>query len=273
MNQFQQILTNLYESIIQGVTDWTPRVILGLVLTVVAVLVARIITRILRFALRRLDVDRLLAKAGMTQTLARLGLTRTVSEVVPTGVYYWLLLLFARTGADSMGLEPVSSAIGSFMAYLPSVFAALLIVLLGSSGAQLASRVVTDGARNSGIEFAKPLGALVGAVVMTVVALMALAQLRVETQIVHLVVSGILGVIVLGLGLSFGLGSRDVTRNILAGFYARKTFGSGDEVEIQGKRGTLVGITATQALLDVDGETYAFANSVFLDTVASRKTR
>lgn len=271
MNQVRQILSDLYASILQGVTDWTPRLVLGIVLIVVAIIIAKVIAAILRSTLRKIDVDGLLAKAGMKDTLGRIGLTRPVSEVLPKIVYYLLLLLFARTGADSMGLAPVAGAIGSFMAYLPNVFAALLIVLLGSSAAQFASRVVTDGARNSGIEFAKPLGAMVGAVIMTVVALMALAQLRVDTEIVYLVVSGILAAMVLAFGLSFGLGSRDVTRNILAGFYARKTFVSGDEVEIEGKRGTLLGITATQTLLEANGETFAFANSVFLDSVTMRK--
>jgi len=272
MNQVQEILTSLYASILQGVTDWTPKVVLGLVLTVVAIVLAKVVTGLLRSFLRRIDIDGLLQKVGTKDALGRLGITRPVGVLIPKIVYYLLLLLFARTAADSMGLLPVSSAIGSFLAYLPSVFAALVIILLGSSAAQMASRVVTDGARNSGIEFARPLGGIVGAVVMTVVGLTALAQLRVDTEIVHLVVSGILAGLVLALGLSFGLGSKDVTRNILAGFYARKTFMAGDEVEIGGRRGTLVGINATQTLLEANGETVAFANSIFLDSVTSKRT-
>lgn len=270
MTQVQDVLTNLYASIVQGVTDWTPRVVLGLVLAIIAILLARIVTWMLRSFLRRIDIDGLLQKLGTKDTLGRLGVSQPLSVLLPKVVYYLLLLLFARTAAESMGLQPVSSAIGSFLAYLPSVFAALLIVLLGSSAAQLASRVVTEGARNSGIEFARPLGGIVGTVVMTIVGLTALAQLRVDTEIVHLVVSGILAGLVLALGLSFGLGSRDVTRNILAGFYARKTFASGDRVEIEGHRGTLLGITATQTLVESDGNTVAFANSIFLDSVTSR---
>ncbi len=272
MNQVQEILQNLYASMLQGITDWTPKVVLGILLAIIAVVIAKVVTALLRSFLRRIDFDGLLVRAGLKDTLARLGVSRPVSEVLPKIVYYLLLLLFARTAADSMGLLPLSSAIGSFLAYLPNIFGALIIVLFGSAAAQFASRVVTEGARNSGIEFARPLGAIVGGVVLTVVGLTALAQLRVDTEIVHLVVTGILAFFVLALGLSFGLGSRDVTRNILAGFYARKAFGAGDEVEIEGRRGTLLGIMATQTLLEANGETVSFANSVFLDSITTRRS-
>jgi len=194
--------------------------------------------------------------------------TQSINDVTPRIVYYLILVLFVRTAADAMGLDAVSSAIGSFMAYLPNVFAALVIVLLGTAAAGAASSMVARSAANSGIDFAGSLGTLVGAVVMTVVAIMAIGQLRVDTEIVRLVITGILAGLVLALGLSFGLGSRDITRNILAGFYARKTFEIGAEVEVAGESGVLAAITPTQTLLERDGQIIAVANTAFLESVA-----
>ena len=67
-------------------------------------------------------------------------------------------------------------------------------------------------------------------------------------QIVRILTWSTLGCMVLAFGLSFGLGTRDITRNIIAGFYVRKT-----------------AITPTQTLLDQDGTMIAVANSVFLE--------
>ena len=72
------------------------------------------------------------------------------------------------------------------------------------------------------------------------------------------------------LGLAFGLGSRDVTRNILAGFYARKTFDLGKEIEIRGERGELKSITPTQTLFQQGDRVVAVANSVFLEEVVKQ---
>jgi small-conductance mechanosensitive channel len=69
----------------------------------------------------------------------------------------------------------------------------------------------------------------------------------------------------LAFGLSVGLGTRDITRNVLAGFYARKIFSPGDTLEIRGERGVLKAITATQTLIEQASGLVSVANSAFLD--------
>lgn len=260
-------LTTLFESIRDNVVLWTPRILLGLVLFVLALVVSRMIARVLRTVLRRIGLDALLERTGVSSTLARMGVSKPLSEVLSRVAYYLILLLFVRTAADAMGLDPISSAIGTFLAYLPNVFAAVVLVLFGASAAQVASGVVTRAAENSGIEFAKPLGRMVGALILTVVGLMAVAQLRVDTQIVYLVVSGIMAGLVLALGLSFGLGSRDIARNILAGFYARRSLPTGADLQIGDDRGRLLGVGPTQTLLGDEGGTTVVPNTVFLEQV------
>ena len=264
----QEYLSTLGSTLVENLTVWTPRVILGLILFVVALVVSRVLARILRSILRRVGLDALLDRLGITATLNRLGISRPASEILPKVLYYLILILVVRTAADAMGLFAISSAIGTFMAYLPNVFAAVLIMVLGATAAQVASGVVTRAAENSGIEFAKPLGGIVAALIMTMVGLMAIGQLKVDAQIVYLVVSGLMACLVLALGLSFGLGSRDVTRNILAGYYTRRTIPAGAEVEVGSQRGTLVGVGATQTLLESTTGTTVVPNGVFLDEVA-----
>lgn len=71
-------------------------------------------------------------------------------------------------------------------------------------------------------------------------------------------------------GLSFGLGTRDVTRNILAGFYARKILRIGEKVEIAGQQGILKAITPTHTLIQSDERTITIANSNFLDQISKQ---
>jgi small-conductance mechanosensitive channel len=55
-----------------------------------------------------------------------------------------------------------------------------------------------------------------------------------------------------GLALAFGLGGRDVARNVLAGFYAREQFATGDTLLIDGEEGTLEGIGTLNTEIHVD---------------------
>ena len=61
-----------------------------------------------------------------------------------------------------------------------------------------------------------------------------------------------------------------MTRNILAGFYARKTFEMGRDLEVLGEIGKLVAITPTQTLLQQGERVVAVSNAVFLDEVVKQ---
>jgi small-conductance mechanosensitive channel len=97
---------------------------------------------------------------------------------------------------------------------------------------------------------------------------MAVAQLKIDTEIIRIVTSLLLAGMALAFGLSFGLGSRELTRNIIAGFYARKVLRVGETIEVAGERGLLESITSTHALIRTDAQTVTVANARLLDEVA-----
>ncbi len=245
--------------------DVLPRLATGLAIVIGLLIAARLAERFLRSFLVRVQFDSLLKQAGIDKTLQRLGIRQSPAHVLPRFAYYLLLLFFARIGADVLGLTAVSDAIASMFAYLPNVIAALLMLAVGTSVAQFAGRAVAQSAQESGIDFAKSLGSIVSGLIMFVVGIMAIAQLKIDTDMVRIFTICLLSGFSLAFGLSFGLGTRDITRNILAGFYARKLFQPGDTVEIRGYRGVIKGITATQTLIEQEQGVVMFANTVFLD--------
>lgn len=245
--------------------DVLPRVVTGLAIVLALLVAARFAERILRAVLVRVQFDGLLQRAGIDRTLLRLGIRQSPAQVLPRFAYYLLLLFFAQIGADVLGLVAVREAIGSLFAYLPNVLAAALLLSVGSSVAQFAGQAVTQAASETGIDFARPLGSMVTGLIMFVIGIMAIAQLKIDTDMVRIFTICLLSGFALAFGLSFGLGTRDVTRNILAGFYARKLFQPGDSVEIRGHRGVLKAITATQTVVEHGQGVVVVANSVFLD--------
>ena len=269
MNLRDQLLET-WNGLIESVVAWTPRIAVGIVLFIVAIVVAKLVERVLRGVLTRLKFDALVSKVGIDQAIQKIGIRQSINQFVPRLVYFLLLILFARTGADALGLTPISSAIASFMGYLPNIVAALLILVLGSAASQFAGRAVEEAAMNSGIDFAPALGKAVSAVLLFVLGIMAITQLKIETEFVQLFAGAVLAAGALAFGISFGLGSREITRNILAGFYAKKTFQVGEPMEVLGEAGVLAGITPTQTLLEKDGRLIAVSNSVFLEQVVKQ---
>ncbi len=265
-NQVADVLTGMVRSAIATI----PRVLSAIVLFVFLLIVAKVLERVLRFVLSRLKLDSLVSQAGIDQTLKRMGIRQSLERFVPRLAYFLLLLFFVQVVAQTYGLTPIANAIQAAFTYLPNLISALLLVIVGVAVAQFSGRTIAQAAEENGIEMGPTLGRVASALIFFVVGVMAASQLRIETAIIRIVTICLLSGVALAFGLALGLGSRQTTRNVLAGFYVRKLFRVGDEVEVRGLRGTIQAITPAQTLLG-DGEaTIAVANSTLAEGLVRR---
>ena len=107
-----QAFTNLGDSVIAAV----PKVLVGILLIVGALLVAKLIERGLRYLLAKVRFDSLVGKVGVDRALQRLGVRQELTILIPRLAYFLVLLLLVRTAVDALGLTAISSAIGTFSA-------------------------------------------------------------------------------------------------------------------------------------------------------------
>jgi len=254
-----------------GAVNFAPRLITALILALIGWLIARLLQLVLSQVLHRVGADGALERAGLMESFRRLGVRGPMRRVVPAMVFWLALLIFLQSAAEMVGLAQISAGITGFFAFLPNLFSALVIIVLGNAFGQFIGRAVTGYARESGVAFARSLGSAIAGFTLFVVAIVALGQLHVDTRILNILTIVIFSGAALAFGLTFGLGTRDTTRNLIAGFYARRLFGAGQRVEIAGQRGTLRAISAMQTLLDADGETIAVPNTTFLEQVVRRQ--
>jgi hypothetical protein len=257
-------LLDAFAALGNSIAAAVPGIAVGILLIVLGVIVAKVIEVTLRTMLVRIHLDSLMTRAGVIKVLERIGLRQQPSLLFPRIAYLLVLVLLAKTASDAFGLIAISSAIGAFFSYLPNIMAALLLLILGTTIGQLAGRMATRAAESSGLDFAPTLGKLVSAVIIFLVAMMAISQLKIDTGMVRIVTSFVLGAAALGFGLAFGLGTCDVVRNIVTGFYTRRFLTIGRSLTIAGQSGTLTAITPTHAILNEDGDEISVANTEFL---------
>ena len=242
-----------------------PKIGVGILLIVLGLVVAKLVEVALRAMLIRVRFDSLSEKAGVGRALKRIGLRQRLSLFFPKLVYFLLIFLLAKTVSDALGLVAISNGIGAFFAYLPNIVAALLLLILGTTVGQFAGKMVAQAAESSGIDSAPALGKLVSALIIFIVGMMAMSQLKIDTEMIRIVTSFVLGAAALAFGLAFGFGTRDIVRNIVSGFYARKVLAMGKGLEIAGESGTLTAIRATHTVLNSGGREIIVANSTFLE--------
>lgn len=263
-------LLQAFQDLANSTITAVPKILVGIALTVLALVVAKVIEKALRYVLTKIHFDALVGRVGVDSALQRMGIRQQLTILLPRLTYFLVLLLLAKTAADALGLVAISDAIGAFFTYLPNVVAALLLLILGSSVGQFAGDAVARSAESAGVDFAPALGRLVSGLILFVTAMMAFGQLKIDTEIVRIVTTIVLGGFALAFGLAFGLGTRSIVRNVAAGFYARKLFEVGRPLEVAGHRGILKAITTTHIVLSEGDQDMMVSNETLLRQTAKQ---
>lgn len=272
LDRLRDILVDSGNRILQGVTEYSPHVLAAIALIVVGLVVAKLAEWICLGTLRRLRFDAFLERVGIPAPV-RGEERQELSRWAARTAYFLIVLLFAGSAVEVLGLEAASESFRAALGYVPNLLSALLVIVVGVAVANALAALVVRGAASLGEGHARLLGRGAAGFVYLVVAVMAVSQLRLESLALQAVMVAVLLGAALGLAGSFALGSRDITRSILAGFYARRLLRSGDAVEIAGQKGTLVTIGATQTVVETKGALKIVPNDAYLDSVVEKRTR
>jgi small-conductance mechanosensitive channel len=89
--------------------------------------------------------------------------------------------------------------------------------------------------------------------VLAVFVVTALAQVGVPTQILLVLVSVLLAAAAATLALAFGIGGREMAREVSARRYVEGAFRVGQEITVSDIRGTIAAIEATGTVLETTG--------------------
>jgi small-conductance mechanosensitive channel len=244
----------------------------ALVLVLLGFIVAKLLDTLLSKLLGKLGLDRLMAGTGLTKILGRAGFQVPVSTLIGKIVYWFVLLIFLVSAAESLGLERVSATLDVLALYLPKVFGAALILLAGVLLAHLLSGLVRGAAEGVGLEYAHGLARLAQGLVIIISISVAIGQLEVKTDLLNNVIAIVLISVGLAVALALGLGSRGLASQILAGIYVRELYQVGQEIEVDGVKGQIeeIGTVKTSVLTDA-GELVSLSNRVLLEQRVSSR--
>lgn len=238
------LVFSIHSSINHGFTvffGWLPHVLGFLAVLLIGWLLARVLGRLTSRATHGAGLDRALHGAAGGGLLQRMlpEPSRLVGRIV-----FWAIFLGAISlAAAVLGIAALTAFVGAIWAYLPNVLAAVLIFLVASA---IASGVVALVRRTMGdTGLGKIVATAVPVLVLTIATFMILEQLRIAHDIVVTTYTLLLGAIALGSALAFGLGGRDVARQMLESAYEK-----GQENREQLRRDLNQGVSRAQDQAD-----------------------
>ncbi|MEL7022171.1 MAG: mechanosensitive ion channel domain-containing protein [Pseudomonadota bacterium] len=250
----------------EKIASAAPNVLAAIALLVFGHFISKFIGFAIARILKKVGLDQLGEKAGLNEMAARSGVSMTASDVFGKIIYWLLFLTFLISAADALGLERISDTINGFVAYLPKLIGALMVLLIGLFAAQFVRSIVEAALGSINLGYEKAVGALIYAIIVIVVASLAVGQLEVETDLLNQVISIVLLACAAAVALAMGLGTRDVAGNIVAGVYARDLYTPGKRITVGDVSGTILEVASTSILVDTgDGQRVSVPNRRLLE--------
>jgi hypothetical protein len=206
---------NSFENVFERIIGILPPLLGALAILVIGNWVVKWLAKIVQVALEKMDFDHIVHNAIGGTMVQRI--IKQPSHLVGR-IVYWLLFFGVVTMAVSaLQWAVLDKIVAGVYAYIPSVIAAMLIFLVASaiSGAvaKFVQSVMGDTATG------KVIASVVPIFVMTIAFFMILNQLKIATDIVNILFTGLVAALSLGSALAFGLGGRDVAGQLLQSAY------------------------------------------------------
>ena len=203
------------ENALSTFLSYIPQLIGALIILIVGYIVAKVLQAVVGRVLQGIGFDRWMERGGIKQFFDRAETNQTPASILGALVFWFVFIIAITMAADALGIPQVSVVLAQLIAYIPNIIAAILILILAALLANFISGIVR-GATGSDI-----LASIAQYAIIVYAVFAALTQLGVAVQLTANTFLIVLGAVALAAAIAFGIGGREVARDILEKAYNR----------------------------------------------------
>lgn len=251
INSWTSSILASISSVANQFLNYLPTLLGAVLLLLLGWLIARVLGGLSR-RFTEMGVNRLSRTQSISARVQHSKTYRSLPLITERIVYWVILFFFLAASLEVMGLPAVSKLFGYLTAYLPRVLVGIIIIVAGIWAGDLVRVFISRVAVTNDLERTHQLGYFVQALVIVLAVIIALEQLGIDNTILISLAVTVLGGIVFAAALSFGLGAKTTTANIIAAHYLRRKYKIGDRVRINDIEGVITEIDSTAITVDAE---------------------
>ncbi len=217
LEETRSTLVNSLNANLQAVVTFVPRFIAGLLILLIGIVIGSIIKQVILSVSKSLNIDSYLKRYGVPE----LRQNYTWSNILAEIVRWFVIIIFLIPTADVWGMPRIGTLLNELLLYLPNVFVAVIIALVGFVLARLAHDVILASVKGVTKESANMVATAGQWIINVFVILAVLNQLGVASDLVRILFTGIVAMVALAGGIAFGLGGQKNAQDILDGIRKR----------------------------------------------------
>lgn len=265
-SDWQAAINNTFHDLSQQLIDYAPQLV-GAILLLTAGWATAFL---LKLAARKLvqGLDALFSRFQHEDDAEAARLQKSYANIVGSLVFWSVLVFFIAASANMLGWEMFTGWVDSLVGFLPKLVSGLLIILIGFLVANAARGAILSTVAAADIGQSQLLARLVQIVILFSSVVIGAEQIGLNVQFLTSVIVVVIGTLLAGAALSFGLGATNLVANIIGAQHARKQCRIGEHMKIGQYEGDLLEVTRTAIVLDCADGRAVIPAKCFLEEVS-----
>lgn len=206
----QMLLASINNGII-AVVGFLPKFVVGLIILLLGIIIASLIKQIVIGTFKTLKIEPILRKYGVQEAKEEFAWTSIIAEISR----WFVIIVFLIPTSDVWGLPKVVTILNEFLLYLPNVFVAAIIAIVGFVFARLSHDVILASAKGLSAEAANAIASVTRWAINVFVILAILTQLGVASDLIRILFTGFVAMVAIAGGIAFGLGAQAGAKDII----------------------------------------------------------
>lgn len=214
MDSVNSVLISTLNGSVSTIFSFIPRFLSGFIILLIGIIIATFLRQLVQEVLRFVKFEAFLKKYGVPESKENAQWSVIIAEIVR----WFIIIIFLVPTADVWGLGKFVDVLNNLLLFLPNVFIAVLLLLVGFVVSKLVYDLLLASVRGLSKDSARTIAMVGRWSVLTFVFLVVLNQLGIASDLIRILFSGIVAMVALAGGLAFGLGGKEVARDIIDKF-------------------------------------------------------
>ncbi|MFA5012999.1 MAG: hypothetical protein WC520_00325 [Candidatus Paceibacterota bacterium] len=206
-----QALQVAWENVITFLPTLLAAIVVFIIGWIISIWIGKIIARILS----TIKFDELFSRTGWKDALEKAEIAVSPSDFIGAIVKWILVIVFLLVATDILQWSAFASMLQKLVLWLPNLIIAIIILVVAIVIADILEKIMKAMVKKMGVSMVNFLGSVIKVAIYVFAVLAALSQLEIAPAVVNSLITGFIAMLALALGLSFGLGGKDMAARLL----------------------------------------------------------
>jgi hypothetical protein len=216
---FENSLNLAFNQVLVGIIGFIPSLLGAIVLFLLGLILAGWLKSLTVKLVNLTKLGGHIKNSAIKEFLKNAQITQKIEIILGEIVHWIVIILFFIASINVLGLTSVSDFLNNVILGIPTLVAATIILVVGVVIAGFLEKMVKGSLGSNDPAFSRLVGKVVSYATMTLFILAAISQLGIARFFIETTFTGFIAALAIGIGISLGLGSKDLVKTLFDGWY------------------------------------------------------